>query len=95
MDVEHRLAYAVGFLKGKAYEQILPLIDEGNIDIASVEALIPLLENAFGNPDRVRTAKRNLQTLRQKNRNLSEYLADFQRYAAEVSWTDAAKRTSL
>jgi len=95
VDVEHRLAYAVGFLKGKAYEQILPLIDEGHINIASVEALITLLENAFGDPDMVRTAERNLQSLRQKNRNFSDYLVDFQRYAAEVSWNNAAKRTSL
>jgi len=95
VDVQHRLAYAVGFLKGKAYEQLLPLIDEGNINIASVEALITLLENAFGDPDRVRTAERNLQSLRQKNSNFSDYLADFQRYAAEVSWNDTAKRASL
>jgi len=95
VDVQHRLAYAVGFLKGKAYEQILPLIDEGNINIASVEALITLLEKALGDPDRDWTAERNLQCPRQKNRNFSDYLADFQRYAAEVSWNDAAKRTSL
>jgi len=95
VDVQHRLPYAVVFLKGKAYEQILPLIDEGNINIASVEGLITLLENAFGDPDRVRTAEWNLPRLRQKNRNLSDYLADFTRYAAEGSWNDAAKRTSL
>ena len=90
VDVQHRLAYAVGFLKGKAYEQILPLIDEGNISIASVEALITLRENAFSDPDWVRTAERNLQSLRQKNSNFSDYLADFQRYTAEESWNDAA-----
>ena len=95
MNVQHRFAYAVAFLKGKAYEQILPLIDEGNINMASVEALITLLANAFGDPDRVRTAERNLQSLRQKNRNFSDYLADFQQYAAKVSWNDTAKRTSL
>ena len=60
-----------------------------------MEALITLVENAFGDPDRVRTTKRSLQSLRQKNRNFSDYLADFQRYAADVSWNDAAKRTSL
>ena len=53
MDVQQRLAYAVWFLKGKAYEQILRLIDEGNINMASVEALITLLENAFCDSDRV------------------------------------------
>ena len=95
VDVQHRLAYAVGFLKGKAYEQILPRIDEGNINIASVKALITLLENAFGDPDRIRTAERNLQSLHQRNRNFSDYLADFQRYAAEESWNDAARRTSM
>jgi len=76
--VQHRVAYAVGFLKGKAYEQILSLIDEGNINISSVEVLITVLENAYGDPDRVRTAERNLQSLHQKNRNFSDYLADFQ-----------------
>ena len=95
VDVQHRLAYAVGFLKGKAYEQILPLIDEGNINIASVEALITLPENACGDPDRVRTGEQNPQSLRQKNRNFSDYVTDFQRHGAEVSWNDAGKRTSL
>jgi len=95
VDVQYQLAYAVRFLKGKAYEQILPHIDEGNINIARVEAVITLLENAFGDPDRVHTTEPNLQSLRQKNRNFSDYLADFQRYSAEVSWNDAAKCTSL
>ena len=57
--------------------------------------MIILFENAFGDPDRVRTAERNLQSLRQTNCNFSDYLADFQRYAAKVSWNDAVKRTSL
>jgi len=26
LDVQHRLAYAIGFLKGKAYKQILHLL---------------------------------------------------------------------
>jgi len=78
VDVQHLWAYAVGFLKRKAYKQILPLTDEGNINIASVEALITQLENALGDPDRVRTAERNLQSLSQKNSNLSDYLADFE-----------------
>ena len=78
VDVQHLWAYAVGFLKRKAYKQILPLIDEGNINIASVEALITQLENAMGDPDRVRTAERNLQSLSQKKGNLSDYLADFE-----------------
>jgi len=95
VNVQHRLAYAVGFLKGKAYEQILPLINEGTINIVSVEALITILENAYGDPDRVRTAERNLRSLRQKNRNFADYLADFQRYSAEVTWNDAAKRDAL
>jgi len=57
---------------------MLAVIDEGNINISSMEVLITLLENAFGDPDRVRTSERNLQSLRQKNRNFSDYLVDFQ-----------------
>jgi len=59
-----------------------------------VEALITLLKDVFGDPDRVCTAEPNLQSLHQKNRNFSECLADFQRYAAQVSWNDPARRTS-
>jgi len=72
VNIQHRLAHAVGFLKGKAYKQILPLINEGTINIASVAALITILENTFGDPDRVHTAERNWQALCQKNRNFSD-----------------------
>ena len=60
-----------------------------------MEALITQLENAFGDPDRVRTAEQNLQSICQKNSNFADNLADYQRYATDVSWNDPAKRTSL
>jgi len=63
--------------------------------MASWEALINRLKNGFGDPDRVRTAEQNLQSLCQKKHNFSDYLPYFQRYAAQVSWNDAAQRTSL
>jgi len=63
VHIQHRLAYAVGLWKGKAYEQILLLIDDGNLNIANLKALITLLKNTFSDPDRVCTAEWNLQSL--------------------------------
>jgi hypothetical protein len=53
------------------------------------------LENAFGDPDRVATADRKLESLRQKNQDFAAYYAEFQRYIADVDWNESAQRREL
>ena len=78
-DEAHKISYALALLTGKAYLQVLPLVNSttGTIQLESVNTLITLLENAFGDPDRIATAERNLENLYQRNRDFSDYLADF------------------
>lgn len=64
------VAYADFRLQGDAFAQIQPqikgdLTNGTTIDIVSVEALIVLLEEAFGDPDKVVTPQRELEALRQ------------------------------
>jgi hypothetical protein len=93
--MQHRLSYAVGRLEGVAFEQILPYIEDNAVNLDDIDALIKILEDAFGDPDRVATATRELRNLRQANREFSLYFADFQRLSAETEWNESAKKDAL
>jgi hypothetical protein len=92
---QHQLCYTMGLLTGQAFAQVEPYIKPTFVDLANVKALTDILETAFGDPDRETTAERKLESLRQSNKDFSTYYAEFQRYAADVKWNAAAKRTAL
>jgi len=92
---QDKLAYAVQRLEDLALAQIIPFVANHRIDLPDVDALITILENAFGDPDRVATAERELNKLRQTNREFSLYYAEFQRLVAELDYNEAAKKNAL
>ena len=65
------------------------------VNLANLEALITILNNAFGNPNRVAEAEHKLNTIMQGSRDFCSYYAEFQRYASEVTWEEASKWSSL
>jgi hypothetical protein len=93
--VPEKLRFAVNCLKDDALDQVSPYVKDDTVDLPDLAALIQILENAFGNPNRVQDAERKLNTIQQGNRDFSSYYAEFSRYAAEVSWDEAAKLASL
>lgn len=92
---QHQLGYAVGFLRGPAFTQIEPLVKVDRIDLPDVAALVRILENAFGDPDREATAEKKIKNIKQGNREFSVYYAEFQRYAADLDWNEKAKKSAL
>jgi hypothetical protein len=95
-DALNQIRYAAGLLEGLVLDQILPLIkDDNSISLPDLKDFCQLLENAFGDPDRRATAERQLERLRQANREYILYYADFQLLIADVEWNDGAKRHSL
>jgi hypothetical protein len=82
-DDPHKLRYVYGYLKGNAQNQIQPYVQADKIDLGNVEALIAILEVAFGDPDQVRTASSELDKLSQGNREFSLHYAEFQRARAQ------------
>jgi hypothetical protein len=90
------MRYAFNRLSGLALKQILPHVrDDGEIGLEDLTAFIQLLEAAFGDPDRVATAERNMKEIKQKNREFSLYSAEFQVIAADLDWNPSALRNSL
>ena len=94
-DEQTRLRYAVSRLSGQAFDQVVSFVETGNIALANIDALIQVLESAFGDPNRYATAARKINSLRQGNRDFSTYYAEFQRYAADLNWNEPAKLEAL
>ena len=95
LDVQAKLRYVFNVLSDPTAAQILPYVRDDQIELADLPALIAILKNAFGNPNRVRDAENKLFTISQGNRDFSAYFAEFQRYAAEAGWKEKATITAL
>jgi len=94
-DEQAKMRYAFNRLSGLALKQILPHVrDNGDIGLEDLPAFIQLLEAAFGDPDRVATAERNMKEIKQKNREFSQYYAEFQVIAADLDWNPSALRNA-
>ena len=89
-DENHKVVYLYGLLEGKAIDQIQPYILPTSINLPNIAALWAIHDRAFVDPDPAGTAKRALRSLKQKT-DLSTYVAEFSRLAAEVPWNDQAK----
>ena len=94
---QKKLRYAVGCLKGVALAQIMPRCDEisGEVKLDTLKDLVDLLDLAFEDQDKVQTAKRELLRLKQRDREFSQYYAEFQRYVADVKWNEDAQLDAL
>ena len=90
-----KLAYIVSRLEGIAFDQVATAVKANGIDFADSEAMLSALTAAFDDPDRVGTATRKLQTLRQANRQFSDFFAEFQRYALQSGWDNKALHAQL
>jgi hypothetical protein len=94
VDDQHKLPYVFGFLKGNAHNQIQPYVLPDNINLKNVEALISILEGAFGDPDQVGTASVELDKLTQGNKEFSQYYAEFRHLMAILDYDSNAKRAA-
>lgn len=94
-STQHQVPYAVSRLDEDAFTQIQPKIKGTTIDIDDVEALIVLLEEAFGDPDKIGTAQRELAARRQGRHDFARYLTDFLRISNKLEMTDLTKIFTL
>lgn len=85
-----KLSKAISYLRGNARTWATPLInaDTGVIKSISYEDFTKQLKAAFGDPDEVRTAERQLDALRQTS-SCSAYVAQFTSLASLLpNWSD-------
>jgi hypothetical protein len=95
IDNQHKLRYVYGFLKGNAQNQIQPYILPNKIKLDNVEALMSILETAFGDRDQVGTASTELDKLTQGNKEFSQYYVEFQYLMAILDYDSNAKKAAF
>lgn len=94
-DEQSKLRLAFRFLVGDALAQVHMYVRDDRVELDDLAALITILENAFGNPNRVAEAEAKLFAISQGSRDFRSYYAEFQRYASKVAWCESAKLATL
>jgi hypothetical protein len=92
---QSKLRYAFSRLEGAAFEQLIHLVKDDRMNLGDCEAFVTSLEEAYGDPDYVNTAKRALAKLHQGNRDFVTYYAEFQCLIVVLNWNDTAKCAAL
>jgi hypothetical protein len=92
---QHRLRYAFSLLKGEAYTVLEPFVTAEGVNFADTAAFLEELTRVFGDTDEKATAARELEKLKQGNRDFSRYHADFIRLVTILGYDDTAKRHAL
>lgn len=89
--------YAISRLEGKALDIIMSHSDEATEDltITTMAKLFTTLKEAFGDPDPINTARRELQALRQGKGDFASYYSEFTRIVSKLGYNEAAKRSTL
>jgi len=87
-DTQSKISYAFNRLRGIGLGQIVPHVwEDGEIGLENFPA--------FGDPDRVATAKLKKRETKQKNREFSQYYAEFEALAVDLDCNPSALRNAL
>jgi len=91
-----RMAYAFNRPEGRAQVQILRYIQAGaTFSLSDIEDIIRVLNNAFGDPDPLATARSKLHQLKQGKKEFTNYFAEFQTLVSKLNWNECPKTNAL
>jgi hypothetical protein len=76
-DTQSKLCYAFSRLDGPTLEQMLYLVENNHVNLETFGDYMTTLEESYGNPDQINTAKWAIAKLRQGNRDFVTYYAKF------------------
>lgn len=83
-----RMGYVTGRLTGIPYKQVLPYITNGLCSLPDYDDILQLLENTYGDPNRIQNAQKELFALRQRDSEFGTFFAEFQRLALESNLSE-------
>ncbi len=90
-----RMSYVTSRLSGLPYAQILPYIRDGVCQLPDYQQVLQILDNAYGDPNRVNNARAELFRYRQTNKEFAAFFAEFQRLGLEAEMTEESLSTLL
>ena len=91
-DQQHRLRYCFSLLKGDVYTTMEPHVSTAGVAFTDVAAFLAEITKIFGDSDEKSTAARELEKLKQGNRDFPVYYADYARLTAFLDLTEESKK---
>ena len=90
-----KVIFLCSYLRGAAFTWAQPILEtidspQENPILRNFNEFVHRLRAAFGDPDPIITAQRQLARLTQGNSPASEYASTFQRFASQTQWNTAA-----
>jgi hypothetical protein len=92
---QSRLTYLASRLEDTAYAQLQPYSRNGVFHLKDYQEGLDVLERAFGDPNKVNNARKELMQLKQTNKEFGTFFAEFHRLALESEMHDDALPTLL
>jgi len=89
------MAYMFNRLEERAQEQVLPYVQNNQINLTDTEDIIQILKNVFGDPDPAATTRSKLYNLRQGKHEYAVYSTEFQVLVAKLSWDERVRQDAL
>jgi len=71
------MAYTFNRLEGHTQKQVLPYVQNNQINLTDTEDIIQILKNTFGDPDLASTTRFKLYNLRQGKHEFTVYYTEF------------------
>ncbi|KAK4689460.1 putative transposase, partial [Tremellales sp. Uapishka_1] len=98
-DDYSKVLWTASYLRGNAFAWWEPTFNAPKRDqpdwVYDYEEFLDELRQAFGDPNRKKTAERELRRLRQGTSSVPEYYSRFLRYRAAVDWNESALRAQF
>lgn len=86
-----KIGFIISLLKDDALDWATPLLEQQNSEnFQNFQEFLQEFQLVFDDPDRILTAERGLQQLKQKNRSTATYASEFRRLATDVTWNEPA-----
>ncbi|KAF6513091.1 hypothetical protein HZS61_002298 [Fusarium oxysporum f. sp. conglutinans] len=85
-----RMAYVNSRLNDESYKLIQPYIRHGTCRLPDYYDILDILHKAYGDPNEARTARRKLDTIRQRDRDFATFYAEFQCLSLDSGLDDNA-----
>jgi len=90
-----QIVYTSSYLRGSAFSWVQPILEtigtnHEHPSLSSISEFFNHLRAAFGDPDPVATAEREISRLTQGSSSAADYAANFQRLSSRTKWNNEA-----
>ena len=90
-----KVLFIINLLSDEALAWASPYVETDSSLLRDLKAFISAISQVFDDPNRCATAELKLHNLRQGNRSVAVYTAEFRRWVTDTTWNHAAQKSQF